>query len=120
MTDYVANLGKDGWQRNEALDLARNLRTEATITDGVIKWNATGSVPPEDLVALAVYMGMPVDVAACDAERSRELSLLIEQYRRSMANRTIEEIEEQRAAARAAHGRGVTLVNVLTGEKYTT
>jgi hypothetical protein len=34
--------------------------------------------------------------------------------------RTPEEIEEERAEAREAHGSGVELVNIFTGERYTT
>jgi hypothetical protein len=44
----------------------------------------------------------------------------IQQYIEAQANRTPEQIREARAAARAAHGPGVKLVNVVTGEEFTT
>ena len=44
----------------------------------------------------------------------------IQEYIAAQRNRTAEQIAEERAEARAAHGEGVTLVNILTGERYTT
>ena len=41
-------------------------------------------------------------------------------YTKNQANRTQEEINEQRSEARAAMGPGVEMVNIITGEKYTT
>ena len=42
------------------------------------------------------------------------------EYRQAQSRRTPEQIAEERAEARAAHGPGVKLVNVFTGESYTT
>ena len=42
------------------------------------------------------------------------------EYRVAQSNRTAEQIAEERYEARAAHGAGVELVNVFTGERYTT
>ena len=42
------------------------------------------------------------------------------EYTKNQANRTQEEINEQRFEARAAMGPGVEMVNIITGEKYTT
>jgi hypothetical protein len=44
----------------------------------------------------------------------------IAEYIQAQRNRTAEDIAEERAEARAAHGPGVELVNILTGERYTT
>ena len=44
----------------------------------------------------------------------------IQKYKEAQAARTPEQIAEQQAEARAAHGPGVELVNVITGEKYIT
>jgi hypothetical protein len=44
----------------------------------------------------------------------------IASYRQAQARRTPEQIAEQRAEERAAFGPGVALVDVLTGETYTT
>ena len=42
------------------------------------------------------------------------------EYIKNQANRTQEEINEQRFEARAAMGSGVEMINIITGEKYTT
>ena len=41
-------------------------------------------------------------------------------YREAQRQRTQEQIAEERAEARAAMGPGVKMVNILTGETYTT
>jgi len=46
--------------------------------------------------------------------------ITLEAYRKGQAQRTPEEIEEERAEARSAMGPGVKMVNIITGEKYTT
>ena len=42
------------------------------------------------------------------------------EYMKNQANRTQEEINEQRSEARAAMGSGVEMINIITGERYTT
>ena len=44
----------------------------------------------------------------------------IAEYIKNQENRTQEEINEQRFEARAAMGSGVKMVNIITGETYTT
>ena len=44
----------------------------------------------------------------------------IREYIQAQRNRTAEQIAEERWEARAAHGPGVKMVNILTGERYTT
>ena len=44
----------------------------------------------------------------------------IAEYTTAQKNRTAEEIAEQRFEARAAMGPGVEMVNIFTGERYTT
>ena len=45
---------------------------------------------------------------------------VLEEYTNAQKNRTAEEILEERFEARAAMGPGHTMVNVVTGETYTT
>ena len=42
------------------------------------------------------------------------------EYTNAQKNRTAEQIEEERWEARAAFGPGETIVNMITGERYTT
>ena len=44
----------------------------------------------------------------------------IREYRQAQRNRTQEQIAEERWEARAAFGAGETVVNMITGERYTT
>ena len=44
----------------------------------------------------------------------------IAEYTQAQKNRSAEQIREERFEARAAMGPGVEMVNIVTGEKYTT
>ena len=44
----------------------------------------------------------------------------LKEYRTAQLNRSAEQIREERWEARAAFGPGETIVNMITGEKYTT
>jgi len=59
-------------------------------------------------------------VAVTAEARDRHTQQFLAEYRTAMANRTAEQIAEERAEARAAMGPGVEMVNVVTGERYTT
>jgi len=121
MTNYVADLTSTvPFRQREASDLAGKLRTDATITDGVIRWNSNDQVPPADCVALAAHIGLSVDVAKSNAARSADLYAFLVSYRTAQAQRTPEQIAEERAMARAAHGPGVWVVNIFTDESFRT
>src|SRR6056300_1197804 len=44
----------------------------------------------------------------------------LKEYAQAQRNRTQEQIAEERFEARAAMGAGVKMVNIITGERYTT
>lgn len=91
---------------------------EAYTDDGKVwRWTSNDAACPLDS---AESYGIPVNVEAQRAARDAELSAFAERYRKAQAKRTPEQVAEERAMARAAHGRGVKLVNVFTGETYTT
>jgi len=52
--------------------------------------------------------------------RDIHTTAFLEEYRIAQLNRTAEQIREERFEARAAMGPGVEMVNIVTGEKYTT
>ena len=118
MTNYIEMLEKPryGFERDEALRLAETLRNKTTIENGVIRYNSNGQVPPAECVALAIHIGLPVNVEACGTAREIELDAFLAEYRKNYKDPTAEE----RFEARAAHGPGVKLVNVLTGTEFTT
>ena len=61
-----------------------------------------------------------ITVEATRIARDRYTQRTLREYAEAQRNRTAEEIAEQRAEARAAMGPGVDMVNIFTGEKYTT
>ncbi len=61
-----------------------------------------------------------ITVEATRIARDRYVQRTLAEYAEAQQNRTPEQIAEQRAEARAAMGPGVGMVNILTGETYTT
>ena len=60
----------------------------------------------------------------CVEETARQRDVYTErsiaEYIQAQRNRTQEQIQEERFEARAAMGPGVEMVNIITGERYTT
>ena len=60
----------------------------------------------------------------CVAETARQRDVYVEQslkeYVEAQRNRTAEQRAEERFEARAAMGAGVEMVNIITGERFTT
>jgi hypothetical protein len=52
--------------------------------------------------------------------RDIHTTAFLKEYRVAQLNRSAEQIREERFEARAAFGTGETVVNIITGEKYTT
>lgn len=124
MTDYVAAyMNSMSHYNGEAIRLAASIRNDATITDGVIRWNSNGRVPPMDVVAFAAHLNtigslhQTVSVDASAAARDAETSAFLAEYRAARANGPT---AEERFEARAAFGPGVDLVDVVTGRKWRT
>jgi hypothetical protein len=124
MTDYVKNLTSDKpWLRSEAERLATQLAPQPDNAhsyiewNGVLRWKSNDRVPPADIVELAAHLlGQAVNVANSTRARDKETTEFLAEYRRNYKGPTAEE----RAEARAAHGPGVELVNVITGHRWRT
>ena len=52
--------------------------------------------------------------------RDKHTTAVLKEYTIAQKNRSAEQIREERFEARAAMGPGVEMVNVITGERYTT
>ena len=104
------------WQEREQIRLRASLTTDTYVKDGAVIWRSNDAPVPTSTFRDA---GLPVPPAQ-EAARDRYLEPILREYREAMAQRTPEQVAEQRAEARAAMGTGVEMVNVLTGEKYTT
>ena len=115
------------WQRREVertrerLEEGAHWRTADGCTDFsddtmAVRWKESGKVVPP-FVFEDAYMNIP---SGQQVERERELDAALDGYRTAQEERTPEEVAMQRRRARAAHGPGVEIVNVATGERFTT
>lgn len=95
---------------------------DATVKGGVVRWNSNNSVPFEDMLTDFAEAGFIPFVTVGTSLEAREVDnkAFFAEYRKAQANRTEEQIAEQRFEARAAMGPGVEMVNIFTGERYTT
>ena len=83
--------------------------------DGKVwRWASNDRCVPLDA---AKDYGIPIDLVAQSAARNKETDALLAAYR---AMNSGPPSAEEIAEARAAHGRGVELVNIVTGRRFTT
>ena len=117
MTDYIKSYKNptDIYHR-EAIRLTERLSTDMTIMDGIPRWNSNNHVIPSDCAELAAYIGLPVDLVASDKARDADTKAFLAAYRANYTGPS----DEERFEARAAHGAGVELVDMITGHKWTT
>lgn len=104
----------------EEMNRQREMFAQGAYQDanGVWRWKSNNNVPFDDM--LEVNGISPEVRALCKAARNADTQAFLTGYRQRQAERTPEQIAEQRAEERAAFGPGHSLVNVLTGERYTT
>ena len=98
---------------------------DVRFVDGAVGWiMSDGEFRPlmSDAVAELHDAGYisSITVEATPIARDRYVQRTLAEYAEAQQNRTPEQIAEQRAEARAAMGPGVEMVNIFTGEKYTT
>lgn len=101
--------------------LAENF-ADAYVKDGVVYWKSNDRTPFEDMVtdfAEAGFVGFE-SIELTNKARSEQNKAFMAEYTKAQSNRTQEQIAEERFEARAAMGAGVKMVNVFTGERYTT
>ena len=82
--------------RKTPAELAEQLRTEATLTDGVYRWKSNGQVPPLDLLEIAeVPLGI---LQTCRKASKADTEKFLADYRRNQRPPSDEELFEMRAA----------------------
>ncbi len=86
--------------------------------EGVYRWRRSDNVVPNDILKNVGLSAAILD--ANDKARNEQITAHLLEYRAAQLNRSPEEIAEQRTEAHAAMGPGVEMVNVITGERYTT
>ena len=89
----------------------------AVVTDGIVRWDSNGQVPPKDVVG-EMLAGQAISTNECLASgraRDIETNIALDAYRTRMANHVpdAEELYEMRAA----FGEGAEVVNVITGQR---
>lgn len=94
----------------------------ATVKGGVVRWNSNNNVPFEDMLTDFAEAGFIPFVTVGTSLEAREVDnkAFFAEYKKAQSNRSAEQIAEERFEARAAMGAGVDMVNIFTGETYTT
>lgn len=111
------------WKKHneqKRLKLIAQFDTDATVKEGIVRWNSNNQVPPDEVLQTWESAGKAFDITKSLAARDDDLNDFLETYRIAQANRSPEQIAEERAMARAAFGPGEKVVNALTGEEYVT
>ena len=85
-----------------------------TIDKNGVARNCIGRVLMSDMLEKLTYVTDEVDVEATKAAREEEVSRSLAEYRRNARPASQEELDEMRAA----FGEGQTVVNILTGERF--
>lgn len=117
MTDYVRqhDAPRFPFEREETERLKAQFESDATVTDGIVRWNANGGVLPADVLVFWAHLGKPFDAEASERVRKAEQDVFIARYREQQKDHVpdAEELHEMRAA----FGPGETVVNVITGRR---
>ena len=98
---------------------------EVHVQEGAVGWlMSDGEFRPmmSDAVAELKDAGLICATTVVRTEVARKLytQKTLAEYTAAQKNRTAEQIQEERWEARAAFGPGETIVNMITGERYTT
>ena len=98
---------------------------EVHVQEGAVGWlMSDGEFRPlmSDAVAELKDAGLICATTVTRTAVARKLytQKTLAEYTNAQKNRTAEQIAEERWEARAAFGPGETIVNMITGEKYTT
>lgn len=114
--EISGNLGTF-WKQHAAEEVKRAVAkadAEAEVdADGAIRWNCNGRYLMDDFCEMLEYAGYPFSREATGKKRDVQSAEELAEYRRNYKGLD----EETLAEARAAFGEGVTVVDVLTGEK---
>ena len=120
MTRFQRELSGDlgaFWQRQTETELAKvkaDLDSgEITIDEAGVARNCIGRALMDDLLEMLVLVTDKADSAATRAAREAEVKADLESYRAARRAPSAAEMAEMRAA----FGKGVAVVDVLTGEK---
>jgi len=100
-------------EREHLREGAEKVQTDHGLT---FQWKKSGNVVPPDCLERA-FVAQPPGQEDARAEEREEA---FQRYREQQASRSDAQKEAQRQEDRAAHGEGTDMVNVVTGERWTT
>jgi len=102
-------------QADSALE---SIQCNSYIGEGsVFTWVSNDRVPANDILELAAHIGVEFSMENSVAKREADQDSFIADYIESQANRSEDQLAEERFEMRAAFGEGETVVNVFTGKK---
>lgn len=101
--------------QSDADKVAKRLREDAVIEDGVIRWKSNGNVLFDDLTEFAAFLGLPVDREKTRLARDTQIDRSLSEYRKREADR--QPSDEELFEMEAAFGKGATVENIITGQK---
>lgn len=104
------------WKLDEVTRLRAKFRTDAYVLRGVLRWKSNQVPVPLDIFRDAHCTPPTAQADACDENTSRAIA----DYLAARSRMTDEDRVEEVMMARAAHGPGVTLVDVISGQHITT
>jgi hypothetical protein len=95
-------------------DATMDLRINATQDDkGIWRWNSNNRVPFEDKLRAAGLSD--IEIEKHNVARDKDNNEFLKEYRNHMENHVYS--DEELFEMRAAFGKGVTVVNVITGKR---
>ena len=112
----LSKISEAGYAEARAEIVAIKFEREGYYVKAGVLYNSLDRVAMRDVCE---YYGHPFD-AVQESMYDAYLDKALSDYREAQANRSSEEIAEQRFEAMAAFGPGQQVVNVITGESYTT
>jgi hypothetical protein len=109
------------WQEQQDRKNIAMFDTDTVVdAQGVVRWKYNEQVPMHDMMTTWAKAGKSFDLRASLEAREADTIQFMGLYRKAQARRTPEQIREMQLSARAAHGPGVVLVDIITGGSFTT
>ncbi|UTC29713.1 hypothetical protein BAJUN_00830 [Bajunvirus bajun] len=104
------------WKQREVERLRERFETSTYTANGVLFWQSNDAPVPVDCFRDAFCTAPEAQADACKAHTSAAIARYVE------ARKTVsaDQLAEERFAARAAHGPGVVLVDLFSGERIVT
>lgn len=105
-------------EERQADSALESIQCNSYIGEGsVFTWLSNDRVPANDILELAAHIGIEFNMENSVAKREADQAAFLAEYIEGQANRSEEQLAEERFEMRAAFGEGETVVNIFTGEK---